>query len=211
MSRVFYALAVLAWVLLLFPYPGTVFAAGCFACFSYPIYARLAARRTAFKAMSAYAAGLIGVIIVPVSLLIVLVMPQARAGYYMLLRLKAAHFQLPQTWLDNLDTVLESLSFIPGLDAWLRDISTNIEQTLGEIVRTLVSGGYGFLGGTMSVFWILFLFVTFSTLGVAYAAHFRTIILTLTRLPEDIFNRFISKPSVDSIIGNASGVCRKII
>jgi predicted PurR-regulated permease PerM len=83
------------------------------------------------------------------------------------------------------------LSFIPGLEVWLQDLGSNIEQSLGEVVRALVSGGFGFLGGTMTVFWTLFLFVTFSAFGVAYAGRFRAMVLALTRLPEDMFDRFV--------------------
>jgi len=58
-------------------------------------------------------------------------------------------------------------------------------------VRALVSGGFGFLGGTMIVFWTLFLFVTFSALGVAYAEQFRSMTLALSRLPGDMLDRFV--------------------
>ena len=191
MSRIFYSLAVLAWVALLFPYPSTLFIAGCFACFSHPLYARLAGRWPGLRAATAYVVILIGVIIVPVSLLVVLVTPQAKAGYNMLQRLKEAHFQLPQAWLDTLGALGDSLSFIPGLKPWMQDLANNIEQTLGELVRTLVSGGFGFLGGTMAVFWSLFLFVTASAFGVAYAERFRSMVLTLTRLPGDVLDRFV--------------------
>jgi Predicted permease len=190
MTRIFYALAVLAWASILFPYPGTLFIAGGFACFSYPAYRLLHARWPDLRAVFAYAAGVVILIAIPVTLLIVLVVPQAKAGYNMLLRLKAANFQMPQHWLDRVDSLTDTFSFIPGFEEWMQELGTNLEHSLGEGVRALVSGGVGVLGGTVTVLWTVFLFVTFSTMAVAYAPRLRSITLMLTGLPDDMLTRF---------------------
>lgn len=192
MIRVFYALAALAWIVLLFPYPATVFVAACCSCASYPLYERLYRRWPGLPAVIAYACALVVAMIVPVSILIVLVLPQARAGYNMLRVLRAAHFQLPSTWLGHLDKLSETFSFIPGIEQWLHDLGSNIEAFLGDLVRVMVSGGFGVLGGTMTVVWTIFLFITFSVLGVVYGAWFRKVSQVFTRVPEDIMSRFIT-------------------
>jgi predicted PurR-regulated permease PerM len=192
MIRILYALSIAAWALLLFPYPSTLFLAACFACFSLPMYVRLAGYFPGIKSIAAYTAILIATIVIPATALIVLVVPQARAGYNMLLRLKATNFELPQAWLDKIETMRTSLDFIPGLDAWLSYLSSNIEEGLAMIVRTLVSGGYGFIGSAMTVIWAMFLFVTFSVMGVVYAERFRNMMLLFSRIPEEMLARFIT-------------------
>ena len=191
MIRVFYALAVIAWALLTLPYPRTLFIASCVACFSYPLYQKLFKRWPDLRAVFAYAVSLTVLFAIPVTLLIVLVVPQARAGYYMLLRLRAANFQLPQAWLDRLDVITDTFSFVPGLKEWVREIGTNLEHMLGEGVYALASGGVNVLGSALTVFWTLFLFITFACMAVAYAPRLRGIAHTLTRLPDDMLTRFI--------------------
>ncbi len=191
MIRTFYALAVLAWAMIVFPYPATLFVAGCVACFSYPYYLKLRARWQDLRAVFAYAASMVLLLAVPVTLLIVLVVPQARAGYNMLLRLKAANFQLPQGWLDRLDSLTDTFSFIPGLEEWMSELGSNFEHMLGESVVALASGGVNVLGGAVTVFWTLFLFITFACMAVAYAPRLRGITLMLSGLPDDMLTRFI--------------------
>ncbi len=54
MAKILYILASLCWVLLLSPYPVTVFMAGCAACVSYPLFTRIQARVPGWRGTALY-------------------------------------------------------------------------------------------------------------------------------------------------------------
>ncbi len=190
MPVILYAVAVFFWILLLFPYFYTIFTAACFACFSFPLYQKICNYKPGLWAISIYTIMLILIIVIPISIVFLLVTPQALAGYNTLLKIKESNFQLPQTWLDYIDSLKETFLITPELVKWFNEITSNIENILSELVGILVSGGVGVVGSTVNVLWLLFLFVTFSVLGVVYARRLRLIVKTLTFMQDDMLTRF---------------------
>ena len=58
MPRILALLALLAWLIILSPYPATVFMGGAAACLSLPVYRWLRARMSRIVAVSVYSTGL---------------------------------------------------------------------------------------------------------------------------------------------------------
>lgn len=183
--------AVLAWVILLWPYPTTIFVAGCVSCVTLPTYRKMQQRLPGVRAIICYVGMICAMIIVPVSVLILLVAPQAAAGFKMLQQLRAANFQMPPSWQEHWLHWKETLSTIPGLGNMMNDFNNNVDSLLGQTISTVVSGGFGLVGSTMTALWLLFLFVTLTALCTVYAPRLRLLVLTLTRMPAPMLGRFV--------------------
>lgn len=191
MRFILYLAAVLAWVALLWPYPTTVFIAGCVSCVTLPTYRKLQQRLPGVRAVFCYAMLICAMIIVPIAVLVLLVAPQAAAGFKMFQQLRAANFQMPPAWQEYWLQWEEKLSGIPGVSNILHDFSNNVDSMLGQTISTVVSGGFGLLGSTMTALWLLFLFVTLTSLSTVYAPRIRLLLLSLTRMPAPMLTRFI--------------------
>lgn len=191
MPIILYATAALAWFILLWPYPFTVFMSGCLACVTLPLYQWLQARVSGYKAVLCYVAGLCLAIILPLSVLALLVAPQAAAGLNTLNKLREANFQLPPSWLEYIQELKMKLSTIPGFAKVLQDLQENFDTMFSKTMGTIVSGGFGIVGSTFTAMWLMFLFVTLTVLCVVYSARLRQVSLVIFRLPTEMFDRFI--------------------
>lgn len=191
MHFILHLAAVLAWVILLWPYPTTIFIAGCVSCVTLPIYRKTQHRFPGVRAIICYVGMICAMIIVPVLVLILLVAPQAAAGFKMLQQLRAANFQMPPSWQEYWLHWQETLSTVPGLNNIMNDFNKNVDSLLGQTISTIVSGGFGLVGSTMTALWLLFLFVTLTALCTVYAPRLRLLVLTLTRMPAPMLGRFV--------------------
>lgn len=206
MPIILYIAAALAWVILLWPYPFTVFMAGCLSCVTFPLFQALQRRFTGFKALGIYIAGLCMGIILPLSILALLVAPQAAAGLNTLQKMREANFKLPPSWQDYLLDLKIRLSTIPGVGKVLQDLQENFDTMLSKTIGTIVSGGFGIVGSTFTALWLIFLFVTLTVLCTVYAAQLRSVSLVIFRLPAAMFDRFVL-----SIRGALRGVILGIV
>lgn len=186
-----YTLAVLACLVLLSPYPATLFVAGCLSCVTLPLYSRLAARLPGVRAVWAYAGLLVAGILVPVSILVLLVLPQVNAGIRMFRQLRDSGFQLPPVWLEKWRTVQDKLADIPGLGKIAEDLQEQVDSLMSSNVSSVISGGVGLLDRTVSALWLLFLCLTLTCLFTVYAPRLRHLTLQLFRMPEDMLDRFV--------------------
>lgn len=191
LTQTLYMLATASWLALLWPYPITLFLAGCTATLTLPLFLRLRARFLPRTAIALFVLFLSTAMLVPISVLIVLVVPQAQAGIAMFNQLRAANFQLPPHWLAWLDELYASIAQWPWLEKMLNDVSAHFETALGDIVQTVVSSSFGFVGGTVLTLWLLLLFITFTTLFVAYAEHIKKIAITILNIPSSMMGRFV--------------------
>lgn len=191
MPIILYVAAALAWFILLWPYPFTVFMSGCLACVTFPIYQWLQTRLPGYKAVVCYVAGLCLAIILPLSVLALLVAPQAAAGLNTLHKLRETNFQLPPSWLEYILELKIRLSSIPGFAKVLQDLQENFDTMFSKTMGAIVSGGFGIVGSTLSALWLMFLFVTLTALCVVYSAHLRQVSLIIFRLPVAMFDRFV--------------------
>ena len=189
MARVLALLALGAWCCIFWSYPVTVFMAGAISCLTLPVYRWLRARMSRLKSSVCYAVGLSFCLILPFTIVTLLITPQAVSGIRRLSAWRASGWAISPELADYLDEVKLWISKIPGLNDWFDQIGENFDTYVNTGLKTLVSGGIGLAGGTMTAIWLLCLFVVLSTLGVIYAPAIRRMILRITRLPEDSFNR----------------------
>jgi predicted PurR-regulated permease PerM len=80
---------------------------------------------------------------------------------------------------------------VPGLHDWISEIGDDLNSIINTTVKTLVSGGIGVAGSTVSAVWLVLLFVILASMLVVYAPEIYKVTLRLTRLPEDSLQRFI--------------------
>lgn len=212
--RIFYILAVLAFVLLLSQNPVTLFMAACFSCLTLPLYRRLAcnACRKAnrrekgfvaarlplwqrlclpFNAIHAYVAIICSALLVPVAAVVLLVAPQAAAGLERLRELQANNFQLPAEWVEPIQRFRGLIEEYPQVHKALNDFLASLESAFGDVVGILVSRSFGFLGGTMTVMWTTFLFFTLTVLFSVYAGQIKRVACRIFGLPQAQLRRFV--------------------
>ena len=206
MPLVLYICAALAWAALLFPYPVTVFMAASLSCALYPLFSRFQRRFPGWKGLACYVGTLCVMIALPVSVLVLLVVPQAAAGLNMLQKLKQANFQLPPHWLEYWQELKIKLSVIPGMGSLLDDLTHNVDAMLSKTIGTLISGGVGLVGSTLSALWLIFLFMTLTVLCTMYADRLHSVIAAITRMPRDMLDRFVT-----SIRGALRGVLLGVV
>ncbi len=235
LPRLMYLLSALAWCLLLWPNPTTVFLAGCLACLSMPLYRflrrysrrlRRKAERTtelylrthpgkaqlflhtrllALRKALLHSVPVLGSflviftsITVPIALFMVLVAPQISTGYARLRELWMHNFQLPPEWTAYLDSLVDRFEKAPLLARLTEEAKTFLD-TLSEYltnfstdtVVTLMNNGFNVLGGTMSVVWNFFLFLTLSLIFTIYAARIYVLTARIFHIKPIILHRFI--------------------
>ncbi len=188
---ILYAAAALAWALLLWPYPKTAFMAACVSCAFFPFFRRLQRHFPGWRGIALYMAAMVSSMLIPFSIIVGLVVPQAAAGIAMFKTLRDNNFQLPAHWVDRLDILGEKLSIIPGIEPMLQEITQDFESILSEMTGTIIGTGVSFVGSTLTVLWLLFLFVVLSTFCSVYAQRIFTVSCVLLRMPKAMLLRFI--------------------
>ncbi|MBD5627162.1 MAG: AI-2E family transporter [Desulfovibrio sp.] len=215
LPRLLYLLAALALYLLLWPNPITIFMAACLSCLTVPLYRRLRQgtglwrmhlehgmpdsrwRRfllalSSFVPLGGYVAVILSALIAPIAVLALLVSPQAVAGLARLRELQANNFQLPPNWLEYIHAVRRSLAEYPSIEKALNDVVDNLDTMFSDAVGMLVSRSFGFLGGTMTVLWTAFLFLTLTVLFTVYSRRIRKVTCRIFHIPQELLGRFIT-------------------
>ena len=137
-------------------------------------------------------------IAVPVTLFVLLVIPQIGAGYARLRELWEHNFQLPPEWAAWLDSFIDRFETTPFLSGLREEVQSYLD-TLGEYLTnfstdtlvTLVNNGFNVLGGTMNVLWDFLLFFVLSIIFTIYAARLHLISSRIFHLHPQILHRFI--------------------
>ncbi len=191
-KHAFYAAAVVAWLFLLWPYPVTTLMAACISCAFLPLYRRMLKRFPGKKGVTLYCLGFVSALLLPISLLISLVVPQATAGFKMLQVLRENNFQLPSHWVNFWKGIREKLSAIPGVDAMFQEIAHNVDALLSKALATLIGGGVSLVGSTLNGIWLLILFMSLSMLCTVYAERIFHVSAHVLRISEPMLVRFIT-------------------
>lgn len=213
-SRILYLLAAISWVILLWPNPITIFLAACLAILTQPWYRRLRLkgahwRRKLIKLQKpgrwqrmqisfsdwmptlAYTISLIAAIFIPLAAVILLVSPQAMAGLARLRELRAQNFQLPPSWVEYFQSLWRHVQEYPRIEKLITDAYSNIDYLISDAAGMLVSRSFGFVGGTMTLFWLFFLFLTMTVLFVVYGGLIRKICCRIFNIPTTLLGRYI--------------------
>ncbi len=215
MPRLLYLLAVLAWYLLLLPNPVTIFMAACLSCLSLPYYRKLRQKARAWRIriereqpdsrkrhilvslirsspLYGYIATLLASLIVPIAVLVLLVSPQAAAGFTRLRELQANNFQLPVEWVNYIHQWRQSLTEHPRIERAFNDLLMRLDNFFDSAMGLLLSRGVDFLGGTMTVLWTSFLFVSLTVIFTIYSRRVRKITGRIFHISQPMLRRFIT-------------------
>lgn len=216
LPRILYVLAVFAFVLLLWPNPVTVFMAACLSCLTLPLFRYLHHKVAAWRnrpggnpfvrflqrisgpaPVLAYTCIICSAILIPIAILVLLVAPQAGAGYARLKQLTENNFQLPAEWVEKLNELSNKLSEYPLIAKPIAELRQILTGLLNDATANLDNMGVllgkisGFLGGTMAVLWTMFLFLTLAVLFSAYSGHIKKATCRIFHLAPDLVERFV--------------------
>lgn len=212
LPRILYLIAAVAWIILLWPNPVTIFLAACLSSLTLPIYRWLQKKSCVWRRRNrkrsgrfynflydlskhfpvlAYCIFLIITLTTPIAVLVLLVSPQAVAGLDRLRELKASNFQIPPHWMEYLHSLKRFIAEYPTLEKSLNDTIANMDSLFTNAVGILVSRSFGFLGSTMNIFWLVFLFFTLCVLFTVHSRLIRKLAGRILHLPVRILNRFL--------------------
>ncbi len=193
MPRILACIALLAWVVLLWPFPTTTFLATCVACISWPYYQKLLTRMRPTFALGVYISGLSLATILPIATVVSLVAPQAVVGLRILdgLHGDAGWFASPegQEWLAGIDTWLRQ---IPGVEGGVRQVAEWAAGLAGTAARTVLAGSVGLAGGAFQAVLVICLFIMITVLCVSHASCIYEFAQRLSGFPKPLLDRFIT-------------------
>ncbi len=191
MQRIFAVLAFVSWCVLLWPFPSSVFLASCLACVSLPLFRNLCSRMDRRYATTILAMILAVGVILPITVVVIMVTPQAVNGLKMLDNLqKSGWFAGPeaQAILDYAD---EWVSKIPGMEGGVRTWAMDAVKLAGTAVRTVLAGSVGLAGSTLQMGLNIFIMLLLAMVGVLYASTFFHFAAIATRFSTPVLERFI--------------------
>lgn len=213
LPRSLYLLAVVMLYLLIWPNPVTLFLAACFSCLTLPYYRKLRLKADYWRLvllkypgsglakrilgsmarsfpMVAYTMTIIGSFLAPFAVMALLVSPQAVAGLERLRELKESNFQIPLHWVQYLQELRRYLHEFPTMEKAINDTISNLDSMLTNAVGMLVSRSFGFVGSTMNIFWLTFLFLMLTIIFTHYSKPIRLVFSRVLRLPISMLGRF---------------------
>ncbi len=191
MHKVYALLVLISWAVLLWPFPTEVFLATCFACSLYPLYTRLLHRWNKKYAFACVASGLCVSIILPITVVVLMVTPQAASGLRILDNLQRSGWIYGpemQSFVDHIDTWLR---MVPGLEGGIAQLGNELTAFLATAIQTLVSKGLGIAGSTMGFMVRLCVLISLSMIGIVYAKNFLSFLKATTQIPEEVLRRFV--------------------
>lgn len=213
LPRLLYALACIACLLLVWANPLTLFLAACCACLTLPLFRKLRHKAEHWRQklermprsrwgnflsrvsrhfpLLGYTVFLLAAFFTPILMLVLLVSPQAMSGLARLRELQASNFQIPAHWMEYIHSLRRSLSEYPTLEKALNDTINNFDSMFTDAVGMLVTRGFGFLGGTFNVVWLIFLFLMLTIIFTRYSSAIRKITGRILQLPQSMLARFI--------------------
>lgn len=191
LPRILGGLALLSWLLLLWPFPVTTFMAGCVACVSYPLYIWLGQRFSGSWPATIYIAGLVVLTALPIVAIVSLVTPQAVSGLRVLDELRDAGWVLSPEAQAFMTTLNDWLMKIPGLEGGFRELASRLADMAGVAARTVLAGGVGLAGSAFNAVFVMVLFVMITVMSVTQGPVIRLFTQRLTGFPEPVMGRFI--------------------
>ncbi len=190
LHQIYAILVILSWGLLLWPFPVEVFLAACFACILCPVYAQLLTRVKKKHANAIITLGLVVGIILPLSIIVMMVIPQAANGIKILNNLRTLEWISGPEMQEFYTTIDVWLKKIPGLEGGMQLVTEELASFLAGFVQNIVSQGLGIAGFTMNFVVRLCVLISLSLVGILYAAEMASFIKIITRFPADVLQRF---------------------
>ncbi len=190
-SRILAFLAVFCWFLLFYTQTNIIIVASCLAFLTYPLFKIIYSKFNMWVSVGIYYFILFLVIIIPLTLIAILVTPQAINGYNTLLLWIDNGLQVPEAYQELLNNIYNWLMTIPGVQSSTAEITTLLKKTIGQFIQILLTGSLNFAGNTINIAMQIFLIIFLSGLAVVYAPTCRKIAIRVSTLPEECIDRFI--------------------
>ncbi len=190
-SRILAFLAVFCWFLLFYTQTNIIIVASCIAFLTYPLFKIIYSRFNMWVSVGIYYFILSLVIIIPLTLIAILVTPQAINGYNTLLLWIDNGLQVPTAYEEIFNNVYDWLITIPGFQSSTAEITGFLKKTIGQFIQVLLTGSLSFAGSTINIAMKIFLIIFLAGLAVVYAPTCKKITIRVSTLPEECINRFI--------------------
>ncbi len=190
MHKIYTVLVILAWSVVLWPFPMEVFLAICFAILLRPSYNFLCTRFGKKVAACCISVGLCVGIILPIAVVVLMVTPQAMNGLRILEDLQRSGWIYGpemQAFFDDVDSLLR---MIPGFEGGTKELTAELTSFLAGAIQTLVSKSLGIASGTMAFMVRLCILISLSITGVLYAPSFFNFLKAVSGIPESVLIRF---------------------
>lgn len=191
-SRILAFLAIFCWFLLFYTQINIIIVASCIAFLTYPLFKFIHSKYNMWVSVGIYYFILFLIIVIPITLIALLVTPQAINGYNTLLLWIDNGLQVPKAYEEIFENVYNWLITIPGFQSSTAEITTLIKKTIGQFIQILLTGSLSFAGNTINIAFQIFLIIFLSGLAVVYAPTCKKIAIRVSTLPEECINRFIN-------------------
>lgn len=191
MARILAVLAILIWAILLSPYPTTVFIAAVTAALTLPIFRWLNARMGKAAAIFSFSLGLVCCLATPITIVTVMVVPQAMEGLRRLSGWWQAGHPIPESISYYLTEAYRLLAeYVPEAVEYIDKLQDNLSSIVNTLLKTLLARGLNLAGDTMGMIWALCLFAVFTCLIVIYQPTIRRLCLLALPNHEGMIDRF---------------------
>ncbi len=191
MKRIYALLALGSWVFLLWPFPVEVFLAACLACLLHPFYQRLLQKWSRPYATICIGCGLSIGIILPITLIVLMITPQAMSALRLIDELQKSGWVGGSEMQVFFDLVDEWLRILPGMERGIRELTAEMAGLLSSVLQTIVRSGLGIAGGTMSFIVRLCILISLSMIGILYASTFLQFTHIISHVPFSVLENFI--------------------
>ena len=178
MARSLAVLSLIIWGTLLSPYPTAVFIAAVTAALTLPVYRWLRARMGKKSAISCFLLGLVACIATPITIVTLMVVPQAMEGARRLAGWWQDGHPIPAAIASYLEESFAFLTkYVPEAAEYVHKFQDNLTSIGDSVVRKVLSSGIGLAGDTMNMAWSLCIYVVITCLIVVYVPAIRKVIL----------------------------------
>ena len=193
MARCLAVVAIVLWFTLLSSYLTSVFIAAVTAALTLPVYRWLRARMAKTSAIAFFSVGLVVCVATPITIVIVMVVPQALEGAR---RLSA--------WWQNGHPIPPAISYhvgeayrffvenVPNAPEYLDKLENDFNAVVNAVIKNVLSKGLNLAGDTMGMVWSVCLFMVFTCLIVVYAPAIRRVVLQVLPQRDDMVDRFVA-------------------
>lgn len=191
MVRLLAFLSIFIWAVLLSPYPTTVFIASVAAALTLPVYRWLRARMRKASAIALFAGGLTLCIVTPITIVTVMIVPQALEGARRLSAWWQNGHPIPESIAYYLTEAYHLLvKYFPDAADYVGKLESNLNSNVNSVLGAVLSRGLNLAGDTMGMVWAICLFAVFTCLFVVYVPKIRRTALLILPGRDDMVDRF---------------------
>jgi predicted PurR-regulated permease PerM len=181
----------LCWAVLLHPFPVTVFLAVCLACLCLPYYRSLSRRMQSRYAMFLVLLTATLSILLPISLVVIMVLPQAVNGMKGLDQLRESGWLQGAEAQRLLDSIDYYLRMVPGMEDGLRQLTRQAADLAGTFVRAGLAHGVGIATNFLNLAFKIFLMMALAMVSMLYAPVLHDYARIITTCPAETIDRFV--------------------